>query len=196
MAPTTGSLSDSLPCDSGERRALRLDFEQVYAQHFDFIYRSVRGLGVPASNVDDVTQEVFLIVHRKLDTLENPQALRGWLFGIARRLCKDHRRAATRRGPQLELDEQREVDVRRNPQIEAANRQALRVVEHFAAKLDDERRAIFFLALVEGLPVAEAAATLGLNVNTTYSRVRVLRQELALLLESETMQARGDHGRP
>src|SRR5690606_5032480 len=122
-------------------------------------------------------------------------AVKSWLFGIARRVCKDHRRSATRRGPHVELDEQREVDFGGDPQSHAVSREALNVVERFAESLDDERRAVFFLALIEGLPVSEVAEALGLNPNTTYSRVRVLRQELTQLLEGAPVAHRGNDGR-
>ncbi len=163
----------------------------MYAEHFDFIWRSVRGLGITPSTVDDVTQDVFVVVHRKLATLQDPTALRSWLFGIARRICRDYRRSAARKGPHLELDAQREVDVGDDPQQSAANRQALDVVRAYADGLDDERRALFFLALVEGLSIAETAETLGQNVNTTYSRVRVMRKDLSELLDEGGQESRG-----
>lgn len=165
-----------------------LDFSKVYADHFDFVWRAARGLGVNPANVDDVVQEVFLIVHRKLGALEHPEALRSWLFGIARRVCKDHRRSAARRGPHVELDHQRDVNPQGDPQAHAVGRQELRLVEKYVDDLDEENRALFFLALVEGLAIADAAKALKLNSNTTYSRVRVLRQELqALLSQDETV---------
>jgi RNA polymerase sigma-70 factor, ECF subfamily len=179
---------------SRDRQTVALDFERVYSDNFDFVWRAVRALGIPAGSVDDVTQDVFLVVHRKLDSLESSASLRSWLFGIARRVCKDHRRAAGRRGPHLELDAQREIDAGQDPQRAALNRQELEVVERYADGLDDERRALFALALVEGLSIADVAATLGLNPNTTYSRVRVMRQELAELLDAETRSVRGNDG--
>jgi RNA polymerase sigma-70 factor (ECF subfamily) len=181
------------PGSSGSHR-VGLDFEQVYAENFDFIWRAIRGLGVPLAGIDDVAQDVFMIAHRKLDTLQTPSALRSWLFGIARRVSKDQRRAVGRRGPHLELDAQREVDVALDPQQMAQNRQAIAVVERYADGLDEERRALFFLALIEGLPIADVADTLGVNANTTYSRVRVMRRELAELLGTETPSTRGHDG--
>lgn len=157
-------------------------FEDVYAAQFEFVWRAARGLGMAPGNVDDVVQEVFLIVHRKLHTLESPGALRSWLFGITRRVCKDHRRSQTRRGPHVELDQQREVDPGGDPQAHMVGRQALQVVERYVDGLDEENRALFFLTLLEGLPIADAARALNLNANTTYSRVRTLRQELQGLL--------------
>jgi len=163
-----------------------LRFEEVYGEHFDFVWRAARGLGMGTGNVDDVVQEVFLIVHRKLHTLETPSALRSWLFGITRRVCKDHRRAMARRGPHVELDQQREIDPKRDPQAQLAGRQELLIVERYVEALDEENRALFFLTLLEGLPIADAARVLNLNANTTYSRVRQLRQELQELLTRAT----------
>jgi RNA polymerase sigma-70 factor (ECF subfamily) len=174
MAPPVSGVSRPTPSSVESP-----DFETVYADYFEFIWRSVRGLGIPPAFVDDVTQDVFLIVHRKLSTLESPSSLRSWLFGITRRVCKDHRRSASRKGLHLELDPQREVDGGSDPQQRVVSRQQLGIVEDYALGLDDERRALFFLVLVEGLQVADAAETLGMNVNTAYSRVRALRRELA-----------------
>lgn len=159
-----------------------LQFEEVYAAHFDFVWRAARGLGMRTGSVDDVVQEVFLIVHRKLSSLEAPGAIRSWLFGITRRVCKDHRRSLARRGLHVELDQQREVDPGRDPQAHLVGRQQLRIVECYVDGLDEENRALFFLTLLEGLPIADAAKALNLNANTTYSRVRSLRQELQGLL--------------
>lgn len=159
-----------------------MTFEAVYAAQFEFVWRAARGLGMTLGNVDDVVQEVFLIVHRKLDTLESPSALRSWLFGITRRVCKDHRRATVRRGPHVELDARREVDPSRDPQAQLVGRQELEIVERYVGELDEENRALFFLTLLEGLPIADAAKALNLNPNTTYSRVRTLRQDLQGLL--------------
>src|SRR5262245_11836835 len=47
-----------------------LDFEGIYEAHFDFVWRNARRLGVPAANVDDAVQEVFLVVHRRLGEFE------------------------------------------------------------------------------------------------------------------------------
>lgn len=171
----------ALPEQTGDPpSAVRL--EDLYAEHFDFVWRAARGLGMETGNVDDVVQEVFLIVHRKLHTLETPSAVRSWLFGITRRVCKDHRRSLARRGPHVELDQQREVDPKRDPQDQLAGRQELLIVERYVATLDEENRALFFLTLLEGLPIADAARALNLNANTTYSRVRQLRHELQQLL--------------
>lgn len=180
---------------SGRGATPTLDFEAVYAEHFGFVWRAVRGLGVSTASIDDVTQEVFLVVHRRLSTLEDPAALKSWLFGIARRVTKDHRRALGRRGEAVELDPERAAGPAGDPERAHAEQEAIQAVAAYASGLDEERRALFFLALVEGMPILEAADMLGVNPNTTYSRVRAMRRELAALLGIASDE--GDsHGRP
>ena len=97
-APATAGLED----ESGVRqRAERpaLVFEEVYAQHFDFVWRTARRLGVGDLHVDDVVQDVFVVVHRKLAGFEGRSSLKTWLYAITRRVVSDHRRAQKRRRP-------------------------------------------------------------------------------------------------
>jgi RNA polymerase sigma-70 factor, ECF subfamily len=164
------------------RRSVSLTFDYVYGAHFDFVWRAVRGLGVPPAHVDDAAQEVFLVVYRRLATLEDPRALKAWLWGIARRIAKDHRRARARRGTSVELDPERATHTGQDPERIHAERQSIQAVSSYADQLDDERRELFFLALVEGLPISEVSELLGQNPNTTYSRVRAMRRELVNLL--------------
>jgi RNA polymerase sigma-70 factor, ECF subfamily len=166
----------------GRGAAPKITFDTVYTAHFGFVWRAVRGLGVNAHSVDDVTQEVFLVVHRRLGTLEEPKALKSWLFGIARRVTKDHRRALGRRGKSVELDTERAPNSDTDPERHHSGKQSIAIVARYADSLDEERRALFFLALVEGMSVAEASEVLGSNTNTTYSRVRAMRKELSELL--------------
>ena len=73
-----------------------LDFDAVYEEHFPFVWRSLRRLGVDGHSMDDATQDVFLVVHRRLGDFEGRSTVRTWLFGIARRIARDRRRAAAR----------------------------------------------------------------------------------------------------
>jgi len=177
--------------------AVPTEFDRIYAEHFDFVWRTLRGLGAPASAADDLTQEVFLVAFRRLSTLENRGALRSWLFGIARRVGSDYRRAQGRRGQSVEFGAHGagEGDVGAAPDAEGdlARKRALDVMRKYAAGLDEEHRALFFLTLVEGQTVADAAEALGSNVNTTYSRVRVMRAELAQALGHKAAEG-GDRG--
>src|SRR5688572_11128183 len=70
-----------------------LSFEQVYASSFNDVARWIRALGGLPADVEDLTQEVFLVVRRKLSGFDG-RNLRGWLYRIAQRTVRDYRRRA------------------------------------------------------------------------------------------------------
>ncbi len=156
--------------------------EDVHVEHIGFICRSLRGLGVAPSAVEDAAQEVLLVVHRRLQEFEPRSPLRAWLFTIASHVARNYRRASRRRAWQGTVDlECPHSDAGPEQQVEA--REALRLTEHFMDGLDEGKRAVFVLALIEGLPASEVAAALGLPMNTVYSRIRLLRQDFRQVLE-------------
>ena len=58
------------------------DLAALYAAHHEFVWRVLVNLGVPRSAVEDAVQDVFLVMHRRRDELEDRGAPRGLLFGI------------------------------------------------------------------------------------------------------------------
>ena len=87
------------PSGEGRGAAARPEpsLEQWYRDHFAFVWRSARRLGVHRAQLDDAVQDVFMIVHRKLDSYEPHQSPQAWLFAITRRVAADHRRTARRK---------------------------------------------------------------------------------------------------
>jgi RNA polymerase sigma-70 factor (ECF subfamily) len=154
-------------------------FESVYDTYFPFIWRSVQRLGVPASLVDDVVQEVFIVVHRRLGSFEARSTLKTWLYAIALRVARVHR-ARYRRAqvPALDPDRARAPDATR-PDERASNAEAARLVQAILDGLDDDQREVFVLAELEELPVPEIARVLDVKLNTAYSRLRLARAAFA-----------------
>ena len=66
-----------------------MTFEETYRTHFAFVWRTVRRLGVADSSVEDVTQDTFLVVHRRLASFNGKSSLKSWLFGIVVRVVSD-----------------------------------------------------------------------------------------------------------
>lgn len=101
---------------------VRPTFAAVYDAHFAFVWRSVRGLGVPTDAVDDVTQEIFLVIHRRLGDFEGRSSLRSWIYGIARNTVRTHRRTRGRHPDGVhtktaeEPDAERLIDGRPTPE--------------------------------------------------------------------------------
>lgn len=68
-------------------------FQALYTQYFSFVWASTRRLGVAPDTIDDVVQEVFIVIHSRLHTLQHPEALRSWIYGVVRRTVSTHHRA-------------------------------------------------------------------------------------------------------
>lgn len=173
-------------------------FEQIYDDNSVFIWRSLRGLGVPEPQVDDAVQEVFMVVHRRLADYEPRAHIRSWLFGIALRVAKDHKRSA-RRKPTVPLADEPVIVAHDSPFEQVARNQALLFVERFLDTLSDEQRALFVLTELEQMRVPEVAELLGENLNTTYSRQRSLRKQFAEALAQNPeigneVRSGGQHG--
>lgn len=166
---------------------------RLYGDHFAFVWRSARRLGVPLSVVDDVVQDVFLVAHRKLAEFEGRSSLRTWLFGITRKVARDYRpnRAAEARET-ADLDTLPTADS--SPLVLAERAQSAQLLQALLDELEEDRRAAFILVDLEELSVPEAADALGVNVNTLYSRVRAARQDLSKALAR--LRARNERGEP
>jgi RNA polymerase sigma-70 factor (ECF subfamily) len=151
-------------------------FEAIYDGYVDFVWRSLWRLGVPQENLEDAVQDVFLVVLRRLGDFEGRSAVRTWLFGIAIRIAKDHRRSQRRKGPHDPLDD-RLADASADPRANTERAEALQVLSQLLDALDDDKRAVFVMSEIEQMSVPEMAEALGANPNTIYSRLRVAREE-------------------
>ena len=148
---------------------------EIYERHFNFVWRSLRRLGVRATDLEDAAQDVFIVVHRRLVDFEHRSAIKSWIFGIALRIAKVYRHKAARQRALLSDDKAVLICTRDSPEQARAHVQAAEQVQLLLEELDDDKRAVFILAELEQLPAAEIALALGLPTNTVYSRLRLAR---------------------
>jgi RNA polymerase sigma-70 factor (ECF subfamily) len=159
----------------------RLTFASLYEEQFDFVFRTVRRLGVAESAAEDVAQEVFVVVHRSLASFEGRSSVRTWLFGIARNMAYRHRRALGRRitvapGQEWAVDAAHDETARTAYEV-AERSEAARVLDALLDAMDDEKREAFVLVELEEMTMPEVAEALGINVNTAYTRLRAARRQ-------------------
>lgn len=152
-------------------------FRDVYRDHAEFVWRVLRRLGVPDADLEDVTQEVFVVVLKKLETFAHRSSLRTWLYGIAYRCASEHRRRAhVRSEVPTETPDAGAADP---AQLESLDRKRARdQLDAILARLDDDKRAVFVFYEIEELEVSEVAEILGCPVQTVYSRLRVAREHV------------------
>lgn len=167
-------------------------FSALYEETIEFVYRSVRRLGAPASSLDDVVQDVYVVAHKKLPSFRGESSLRTWLYGIVLHVVRHHRRSATRAGLHGTIDQRGELDPEHvadreqlRPDRQAERSDAYRTLLRVLDRLDDDKRELFVLAELEELPVTEIAALYGVKANTAYSRLRLAREAFERALERE-----------
>jgi RNA polymerase sigma-70 factor, ECF subfamily len=150
----------------------------LYESEGEYVWNSLRRLGVPPSDLEDLTHETFVVAFRRLDSFDAARALRPWLFGIAAKVAGHHRRwRLRRREVGGDLPELETAAPGPHEALQERQRRALLVRALSEVKL--ERRAVLILHEIDGIAIPEVARALGIELNTAYSRLRIGRAELA-----------------
>lgn len=165
-----------------------ISVKKAFREHYDYIFRAIRSLGVPDERVDDAVQDVFIVLHRRKSDYDGRASVRTWLRGIARMVARKHLSAAAkeqrnRAANDLPPDQSGHDIERRLLKQDAAS-----AVQTFLDSLDDEQREIFYLVDIEGVRPPLIAEEMGVSVNTIYSRLRLARQKFKAFA-AETSEA-------
>lgn len=158
--------------------------ESVHAALRAFIAKRV----ADESEVDDLLQEVFLRMHRRIDSLKDPRRIVSWLYQIARHIIVDHYRSARRRRetPSGLARDMEGIEIPVLPSIAESGRLHMELAGCLRPMVDrlamDYRDAVTLVEL-EGLTQRAAATRLGLSLSGMKSRVQRGRRQLKQMLE-------------
>ncbi len=178
-APAPRPSPAAVPAPAGPPR-----FDALYDEWFPHVVRWARLLGVPDRELEDVAQEVFLVVRRRLVDFDD-RNLAGWLFRITQRKSRDMTRTPWLsrlfgRAAAAEIDD---LPGDGATPIEALEgRERRRLVDRLCARLTEKRRTVFLLFEVEGYSGEEIAALLGIPLNTVWNRLHYARRDFAALV--------------
>lgn len=155
--------------------------DEIYHAHFDFAWRNARRLGIPEASADDVVQDVFVIVQRRMVDFDGRTSVKAWIFGILVRVARDHRRSFRRKGGRcVPLDEVSHGDVAAaqepTPSELAERAERVRLLDSLLAQLDDDQRTLLVLSELEQCTLREIAEMMGSNTNTIHSRLRAAKR--------------------
>lgn len=150
---------------------------EAFQRELDYIYSSLRRLGIPPSELEDLGQEVFLVLRRNWGVRDQERPLRPYLFGIAFRIASSYRRKRGREVPILALDAV--PDERADAEESLQKKQARGLVLMALERVPLPRRAVLLMHDLDEIPMSEAAAALGIHLFTAYTRLRKARRELA-----------------
>ena len=164
-----------------------LSFREIYERWFDHVTKWMYALGVPTSDTEDLTQEVFLVVRRRLPQFDGGNVA-AWLYRITDLTVRDHRRRAWFRNL---MTRRREIDLTAVPhggsspertyEIEQNRRRFHALIAGMSAK----RRATFVLFEVEGYSGEEIAQIQDIPLGTVWTRLHHARKEFWRLLKEQ-----------
>ncbi|MEM9191384.1 MAG: sigma-70 family RNA polymerase sigma factor [Myxococcota bacterium] len=168
-------------------RGVLPDLDTVFREHAAFVMRVVRRMGVPERYVEDVSQEVFLVLHRRLKDYDPARPLRTWIYGIASRTALGQRRRAHHRRERLDSSpELPAVDPEQERAMQRAEARA--VLDRALDSLDADKRTVFVAYDLEGIPMKEIASGLGWPLQTAYSRLHAARRRVRESVEATDLR--------
>ncbi len=161
----------------------------AFQQELGYIYRSFRRLGTPPSEVEDLTQDLFVALRRAWTKYDPNRPLRPYLFGFAFRIAAAHDRKRTREVAcgRVEMD-----DTGPGAEEELQSHQTRRLVLAALNRIPLPRRAVLVMHELDDVPVAEVASTLSIPLFTVYSRLRKARRELQAGIRRLLREAGGE----
>lgn len=161
-----------------------LDFDDVYKQWFGTVMRWLRTLGGPHADTEDLAQEVFLVVQRKLSSFDGKH-LGAWLYRIVKFTLSDHRRRAwfvhlVRGRGALE-----DVEGPNDPFADLAQREHQRALHRLVGRMSRSVRETFLLYEVLGHTGEEIAAMQSIPLNTVWTRLHAGRKQFMVLVKAD-----------
>jgi RNA polymerase sigma-70 factor, ECF subfamily len=160
-------------------------FAAVFAEQSRFVWRLLVRLGVHERDAADISQEVFVVVHRRLPEFDRDRSsLRSWVYGICVRAASDYRRRSpSRRETSDESLAHLGVDGTQARELEA--RRAWTKLARVLDGMDADKRQVFVLYELEAVPMHEIAAILECPVQTAYSRLHAARRLILSAFRAE-----------
>lgn len=178
--------ADASPTSNG------LDVRAVHAAHADFVWARLQRLGVRPGDLEDLFQEVFVVVHRRLHTFDGRAPIEAWLIGICAKVAAAQRRRAHVRREEL-VEHVPEVATAEHAQDEAvARREDEARLQRALARLDPDKRTVFVMFELEEMSCQQIAEALEVPVGTVHSRLFAARKlfQKALLWSAPGAQSR------
>jgi RNA polymerase sigma-70 factor, ECF subfamily len=153
------------------------EISALVLEHGRFVWRVLRHHGVPERQLEDLSQEVFIVILRKFAGFERRSAIRTWIYGICRNVAADARRR-TRRKPEILTDAPPDTAAPEGQSDAFARSHVAGQLRLALAQLADSSRTVFVLYEIESMPMADVAESVGCKLSTAYSRLYAARNHV------------------
>jgi RNA polymerase sigma-70 factor (ECF subfamily) len=164
-------------------------FDALYRAHASKVMRWASRLGGPQIDAEDVTQEVFLVVHRRLDTLQPDVKPTTWIFAITANVVRAHRRRSYLSRLMRKLNPHDFLPFAApvpTPLETVEQRRASAVIYRILNRMSEIHRRAFVLFEIEGMSTDEIADLMGTTPVATRVRLHRARAEFFRRLSSLT----------
>ena len=152
------------------------DCLETFDRELDYVFGTLQRLGARPGDIEDLMQEIFVVLHRNWPTLDTTRSLRPWLFGVAFRVVRTHRRRRAREAPDAGLDPE---DGSPTPEAWLQGQESLALLWAAFEHVPVSRRSVLIKHDLEGLDVVEIARELSMTKFGVYARLYKGRKELA-----------------
>jgi RNA polymerase sigma-70 factor (ECF subfamily) len=171
--------------------AQSLDFDAIYERWFEDVSRWVRAMGGPDAEREDLVQDVFVVVHRRLPDFDG-ENLAGWLYQIARRRVRDFLRLSWVKHLLIHSVPLADglVEKGASPAEALETKEKRELLGALLKKLNESERAALVLFELDGLSGEQIATLQGVPVNTVWVRIHKARKKLKLSLAKYDRQVR------
>ena len=156
-----------------------LQFDAVYREHFAFVWRTARYLGVPRGELEDVAQDVCVKLASILRSFDGRSAFTSWLYRVTLNAVRDMQRARSRRGRNADRYAEVAPDEYLPDQEDSA---AAKELWNAVRRLPDQQRDAVLLIYAEGMSHAEAGVIMGCKEATVSWHVHEAKKTLRGLL--------------
>lgn len=178
-------IPDAIPRITPANDETRIDVTEVHKRHGEFVWRTLHRMGVRPPHVEDVYQEVFLVVHRRLRTFNGQCALTTWLYEICFRVAAGYRRKAHFHREELVPDwsaHDTATSAASSPERQLQTARQAKQLEQILDAMPLEYRVVFVMFELEGMSSEQIAESVGAPLNTVYSRLYRARKRFARAL--------------
>lgn len=156
------------------------DLRQIHDAHASFVWKTLSRCGVGDDDLLDASQDVYVVVHRRLADREGTSSITTWLYGICLRVAASYRRRAFRRRERLVEAVPEAPATKNGPEDELAVREAGALLSALLEGLPTEQRCVFVMFEVDEVSCQEIANVTGVPLGTVYSRLRAARAAIVI----------------